>query len=75
MAKTAEDIKLDLKESIQQTDKTLDVEQGPIPDIFINPQSGQLAISSQDSESLRQLFTLQFEASATDEEVRKALAN
>lgn len=75
MAKTAEDIKLDLKESIQQTDKTLDVEQGPIPDIFINPQSGQLAISSQDAESLRQLFTLQFEASATDEEVRKALAN
>lgn len=75
MAKTAEDIKLELKESIQQTDKTLDVEQGPIPDIFINPESGQLANASEDAESLRQLFTLNFDASATDEEIRKALAN
>lgn len=75
MAKTAEDIKVELQESIQQTDKTLDVAQGPIPDIFINPQSGQLANASADAESLRQLFTLQFETSATDEEIRKALAN
>ena len=75
MAKTAEDIKVALQESIQQTDKTLDVDQGPIPDIFINPQSGQLANASSDAESLRQLFTLQFETSATDEEIRKALAN
>lgn len=75
MAKTAEDIKLELKDSIQQTDRTLDVEQGPIADIFINPQSGQLANASQDAESLRQLFTLQFDTSATDDEIRKALAN
>jgi hypothetical protein len=75
MAKTAEDIKFELKESIQITDKTLDVEQGPIPDIFINPQSGQLANASEDAESLRQLFTLQFSTVATDDEVRKALAN
>lgn len=75
MAKSAEDIKFELKESIQLTDRTLDVEQGPIPDIFINPQSGQLANASSDAESLRQLFTLQFETSATDDEIRKSLAN
>jgi len=75
MAKTADDIKKDLKDSIQQTDRTLDVEQGPIPDIFINPQSGQLANASEDAESLRQLFTLQFDSSITDTEVQNALAN
>jgi len=75
MAQTASDIQLALQNSILQTDSTLDVVQGPIPDIFINPQAGQLAISSQDAESLRQLFTLQFDASATTVEIQKALAN
>lgn len=75
MSKTAEDIKLELEASILQTDKTLDVVQGPIPDIMIKPQAGQLANASSDAESLRQLFTLQFSSSATDEEVQYALSN
>lgn len=75
MAKSAEDIKLELEQSINQTDPTLDISQGPIPDVMINPQSGQLSNASSDAESLRQLFTLQFDSSATDDEVRYALAN
>jgi len=53
----------------------LDVSQGPIPDTMINPQSGQLAISSSDAESLRQLFTLQFSSAATPQEIAAALGN
>jgi len=75
MAKTAEDIKVELVESINITDKTLDTSQGPIPDCFINPQSGQLANASQDAESLRQLFTFQFDNAITDDEVKASLAN
>jgi hypothetical protein len=75
MAKTAEDIKVELEESILQTDNTLDVVQGAIPDIFIKPQSGQLANASADAEALRQLFTLQFANVATDQEIQYALAN
>jgi hypothetical protein len=75
MAKSADDIKKELEDSITQTDSTLDVVQGPIPDIYIKPQSGQLANASADAESLRQLFTLQFEATATDDEIKNALAN
>ena len=75
MAKTASEIKSELEASVLQTDNTLDTSQGPIPDIFINPQSGQLANASSDAESLRQLFTLQFAATATDDEVKNALAN
>jgi len=75
MAKTAEDIKKELVDSINTTDKTLDTSQGPIPDCFINPQSGQLANASQDAESLRQLFTFQFDNAITDDEVRSSLAN
>jgi len=75
MARTEADIIRELEQSIQSTDTTLDVSQGPLPDVFIRPQAGQLAISSEEAESLRQLFTLDFEASATDDEVRNALAN
>lgn len=75
MARTEEDIITELEDSVQSTDKTLDVAQGPIPDIFIRPQAGQLAIASEEAESLRQLFTLDFEIAATDDEVRNALAN
>lgn len=75
MARSEEDIIKELEDSIISTDKTLDVAQGPIPDIFIRPQAGQLAIASDEAESLRQLFTLDFEVSATDEEIRNALSN
>lgn len=75
MAKSADDISKELSDSILQTDSTLDVDQGPIPDIYVRPQSGQLANASADAESLRQLFTLQFEATATDDEIKNALAN
>jgi hypothetical protein len=62
-------------ESIVVSDKTLDTSQGPIPDVMIRPQAGQLAKASAEAESLRTLFTLQFSTSATDEEVQNALAN
>jgi hypothetical protein len=75
MARSEEDIIKELEDSIQSTDKTLDVTQGPIPDIFIRPQAGQLAIASEEAESLRQLFTLDFEVAATEEEIRNALSN
>lgn len=75
MAKSAEEIKKELEDSVLQSNNTLDISQGPIPDVMIKPQSGQLANASTDAESLRQLFTLQFEASATDEEIKNALAN
>ena len=75
MARSEEDIIKELEDSVTSTDKTLDVTQGPIPDIFIRPQAGQLAIASEEAESLRQLFTLDFEVAATDDEVRNALSN
>jgi len=75
MAKSAAEIQAELAASVLQTDNTLDTTQGPILDIFIVPQSGQLANASADAESLRQLFTLQFEASATAAEIQNALAN
>ena len=75
MARSEEDIIKELEDSVTSTDKTLDVTQGPLPDIFIRPQAGQLAIASEEAESLRQLFTLDFEVAATDEEVRNALSN
>jgi len=75
MAKSAAEIKSELEQSIHQTDITLDTSQGPIPDLMVNPQSGQLANASSDAESLRQLFTIQFDNSATDTEIQDALAN
>jgi hypothetical protein len=75
MARSEEQIQAELQESILATDKTLDVEQGPLPDVFIRPQAGQLAEASSEAESLRLLFTLEFEESATEAEVRNALAN
>lgn len=75
MARTEEDVIAELEQSIQSTDTTLDVAQGPLPDIMIRPQAGQLAIASEEAESLRQLFTLDFQESATDDEVRNSLAN
>src|SRR5512135_960789 len=75
MARTADQIAQELTTSIETTDSTLDTTQGPIPDILIRPQSGQIAIAEADAESLRQLFTLQFSSVATDDEVKNALAN
>lgn len=75
MARTEQEIVEALESSIEATDNTLDVTQGPIPDIMIRPQAGQLALAEAEAESLRQLFTLQFAESATEDEVRLALAN
>ena len=75
MARTPEQIALELADSIESTDGTLDTVQGPIPDIMIRPQAGQLAIASEEAESLRRLFTLEFQDAATDDEVKNALAN
>jgi len=75
MAKTEVEIQAELIESINSTDQTLDTAQGPIPDLFIRPQAGQLALASAEAESLRTLFTLQFENAATDDEIQNALAN
>ena len=75
MAQTASQISQELASSINESDPTLDTTQGPIPDIFIRPQSGQLAKASSDSESLRQLFSLDFAQSATPQEIQQALAN
>jgi len=75
MAKTAEQIAQQLIDSIESTNSTVDTSQGPIPDLFIRPQSGPIALASEETESLRQLFSLDFQVSATDAEVRGALAN
>jgi len=75
VAQTASQISQELASSINESDPTLDTTQGPIPDIFIRPQSGQLAKASSDSESLRQLFSLDFAQSATPQEIQQALAN
>jgi hypothetical protein len=75
MAKTEVEIQAELIESINSTDQTLDTAQGPIPDLFIRPQAGQLAQASSEAESLRTLFTLQFGTAATEEEIQNALAN
>lgn len=75
MARTEVEIQELLKDSINTTDPSLDTTQGPIPDIMIRPQAGQLALSSEEAESLRTLFTLQFPTAITEEEARLALAN
>ena len=75
MAKSEEQITNELMSSIESSDNTLDTTQGPLPDIMIRPQAGQLAQASAEAEGLRTLFTLQFGSSATEEEIRTALAN
>lgn len=75
MARSEEEIQAQLILSIEASDKTLDTSQGPIQDLMVVPQAGQLAKASSEAESLRTLFTLQFSDAATDEEVQNALAN
>jgi len=75
MARSAADIEQELRSSIEQSDNTLDTEQGPIADVMTRPQAGQLAIVEQETDSLRTLFTLQFDQAATDDEIRASLAN
>lgn len=75
MARTAEEVAQSLKDSIEATDATLDTEQGPIPDLMIRPQSGELATASSEAEQLRQLFTLQFPSVITADEIQLALGN
>lgn len=75
MARSPEDIEQEMKDSIEQSDQTLDTEQGPIPDVMIRPQAGQLAKVEEETDSLRQLFTLQFDQAATAEEIQAGLAN
>lgn len=75
MARSEDQITRDMTDSIEASDNTLDTVQGPIPDVMIRPQAGQLAIASTEAEELRQLFTLEFQEAATDDEVRTALAN
>jgi hypothetical protein len=75
MARTEAQIESEIIQSIETTDSTLDTVQGPIPDVFIRPQTGQLAIASGEAEDLRTMFTLQFPSVATSDEIRLALAN
>lgn len=75
MARTQEEIAISLANSIEATDPTLDTEQGPIPDVMIRPQAGELAIASTEAEELRQLFTIQFPEVATADEIRLGLGN
>lgn len=75
MAKTADQIATELASSINQTDNTIDISRGPVPALYIRPQSGQLADVASAAEGLRQLFTLQFGDTVTDAEAQQALAN
>lgn len=75
MAKTEAEVHREIELSIAASDNTLDVYQGPIPDIFITPQTGQLVSASNETELLRALFTLNFDTSITDDETKNALAN
>jgi hypothetical protein len=75
MAKSEVEIQSEIIESIATSDITIDTAQGPIPDLFIRPQAGQLALASSEAESLRTLFTLNFPEAATEDEIKNALAN
>lgn len=75
MARTPEQIEKDLAESINTSDPTWDTTQGPIKELFTVPMSGVIAESETIAENLRQLFSLNFENVATEEEVRQALNN
>lgn len=75
MARTAQEIAEALALSISNSDPTIDTEVGPIYDLFVIPVSGQLTEAETAAEELRQLFTLQFSAVITDDEMRAALGN
>lgn len=75
MARSAEEIAEDLGISIEQTDSSWDIDQGPIPDLFIRPVAGQINLAETEAEELRLLFSLQFPDVATEEEIRNALRN
>jgi hypothetical protein len=75
MAITAEQIEADLRASIETEDNTIDTSRGPVPALYIRPQSGQLAAVSTEAEEVRQLFTLQFPSVITSEEAQLALGN
>lgn len=74
-ARTSEEILLDLKTSIEQSDPSWDTAQGPIRDVFMAPVSGVVAKTEQDAEDLRRLFSLDFEDVISEDEIRKALNN
>lgn len=75
MATTETQFEEALITSINATDSTYDTTQGPIPDLMIRPQAGQLASVSQQAQDLRTLFTLQFPSVATSTEIQQALSN
>jgi len=75
MARSADEVAIDLALSIEQTDPSWDTDQGPIPDLFIRPIAGQISLAETAAEELRLLFSLQFPDVATEEEIRNALRN
>jgi hypothetical protein len=75
MAKTEAQFAKELEDSIIASDPTIDVSQGAVPDTMIRPQAGRFAEVAATAESMRKLFTLDFDDSITDDELRKALAN
>lgn len=75
MARSAEQIEKEYALSISKSDPSWDTVQGPIKDLFTVPLSGITAVTEAQAENLRKLFSLNFDETITEEEVRKALNN
>lgn len=75
MARSPEQIEKDLAESINSSDPSWDTVQGPVRELFTLPMSGVIADTEQTAEDLRLLFSLNFEKTASEDEIRNALSN
>jgi len=75
MARSAEQIERDYALSIETSDPSWDTVQGPIKDLFTVPLSGITALTEEQAENLRKLFSLNFDETITEDEARRALNN
>jgi hypothetical protein len=75
MARSAEQIEKDYALSIETSDPSWDTVQGPIKELFTVPLSGITATTEEEAENLRKLFSLNFDETITEDEVRRALNN
>lgn len=74
MARTVDQIKKSLIDSIDTSDPSLDSTKGPIADIMVTPLANELSRTEAETARVAQLYSIAFASAATSDEVT-ALAN
>jgi hypothetical protein len=58
MARTPEEVEVSLRSTIANIDETIDTEVGPIADVFIIPQAGEISIIERRVDDLGRRFSV-----------------